>query len=90
MESINRLADEIEGKAINSPQKEISTTEIGELVLLGLWKIDEVAYVRFASVYRDFDSLETFIAALNELKEKRLEEALTPDLTEDAPEGEEA
>ena len=90
MESINRLADEIEGKAINSPQKEISTTEIGELVLLGLWKIDEVEYVRFASVYRDFDSLETFIAALNELKEKRLEEALTPDLTEDAPEGEEA
>ena len=67
MQDIETLADEIENVASQQPQKEISTKEIGELVLRGLWDIDQVAYVRFASVYRDFDSLETFTKALKEL-----------------------
>ena len=74
MASINHLADEIEYAALNAPNREISTKEIGEKVLMGLWEIDQVAYVRFASVYRDFDSLETFLEALNELREKQLKE----------------
>ena len=70
MQDIDRLADEIESYAYQQPQKEISTTQIGELVLRGLWDIDQVAYVRFASVYQDFDSLETFTKALKELTER--------------------
>ncbi len=70
MQDIERLADEIENYAYQLPQKEISTNEIGELVLRGLWEIDQVAYVRFASVYRDFDNLETFTKALKELTER--------------------
>lgn len=71
MANIYSLADEIEYAILNTPHRELSTTEIGERVLHGLWSMDEVAYVRFASVYRDFDSLETFIAALKEMKKQR-------------------
>ncbi len=75
MSSINKLADEIEYAALNAPHREISTTEIGDRVLMGLWKLDEVAYVRFASVYRDFDSLEMFIKALNEMRRQQRRES---------------
>ena len=65
--SIEELADSIETAAINIYDREIPTQEIGERVLQGLWNIDQVAYVRFASIYRDFDSLETFMNALDDL-----------------------
>ena len=55
-----KLADEIENAALSSMNKEISTSEIGEKVLMGLWKMDEVAYIRFASVYRQFKDINTF------------------------------
>lgn len=67
LESIEELADSIENAAINSYDREIPTVEIGDRVLRGLWDIDQVAYVRFASIYQDFDSLETFMKALNDL-----------------------
>ena len=51
--------------------KEISTSEIGEKVLMGLWKMDEVAYIRFASVYREFADLDSFLEDLDRMRGKQ-------------------
>ena len=67
LDSIEELADSIEAAAVNEYDREIPTEAIGDRVLKGLWDIDQVAYVRFASIYRDFDSLETFMNALDDL-----------------------
>lgn len=64
------IATEIETELQNSLRHEVSTAEIGELAMEKLKKVDGVAYVRFASVYREFKDLETFLAELRELKEK--------------------
>jgi transcriptional repressor NrdR len=58
--------DEIEAILADSPEREIPTTEIGELLMQSLQGLDKIAYVRFASVYRDFQDVEAF---LNELKD---------------------
>ncbi len=58
---------EIEMKAYNSFDQEITSQAIGELVMEGLKKLDEVAYVRFASVYRQFRDIQTFMDELNKL-----------------------
>ncbi len=68
---IEKLADEIENAALSSMNKEISTSEIGEKVLMGLWKMDEVAYIRFASVYREFADLDSFLADLDRMRGKQ-------------------
>ena len=65
MNDIEMAVSEIEATLNNSLQTEISSNEIGELVMEKLKKIDEVAYVRFASVYRQFKDINTF---MNELK----------------------
>lgn len=62
------IAAEIESELQNSLRTEISTEEIGEIVMLKLKEKDEVAYVRFASVYREFKDIETFMAELRRLK----------------------
>ncbi|MBO4888659.1 MAG: transcriptional repressor NrdR [Firmicutes bacterium] len=67
LDSIEELADSIETAAVNEYDREIPTEAIGDRVLKGLWDIDQVAYVRFASIYRDFDNLETFMNALDDL-----------------------
>ncbi|MBQ7057948.1 MAG: transcriptional repressor NrdR [Firmicutes bacterium] len=67
LDSIEELADSIETAAVNEYDREIPTEAIGDRVLRGLWDIDQVAYVRFASIYRDFDNLETFMNALDDL-----------------------
>ncbi len=67
---IEQIADEIENLARSSYDKEIRTTEIGELVLQQLQNLDEVAYVRFASVYRDFTDVDSFLKELTRLKAK--------------------
>ena len=64
------LATEIENEIHNSLINEITTTEIGEIVMKHLKARDEVAYVRFASVYREFKDIETFLKELKELKKK--------------------
>lgn len=61
------IAAEIEQELQNSMEREISTTAIGEQVMTRLKKVDEVAYVRFASVYRQFKDIDTFMAELNKL-----------------------
>jgi transcriptional repressor NrdR len=66
--SMGRLAemvDQVEGKVTDSADREISTTEIGEMLMDALRDLDKIAYVRFASVYRDFQDEQAFF---NELK----------------------
>jgi transcriptional repressor NrdR len=65
MARLAEIVDEIETKLTDSPEREISTTEIGEILMARLKTLDKIAYVRFASVYRDFQDVEAF---LNELK----------------------
>ncbi len=65
--TLDRLVDKIESDLQNTLKREISTKEIGEKVMEGLKEIDEVAYVRFASVYRQFKDVNTFIAEVNKL-----------------------
>lgn len=64
---LDMLVDRIESDLQNTLKREISTKEIGEKVMDGLKDIDEVAYVRFASVYRQFKDINTFIAEVNKL-----------------------
>src|SRR6202048_74812 len=65
MAKLAELVDQVESKVIDSPDREIPTTEIGEILMQGLRDLDKIAYVRFASVYRDFQDEEAFF---NELK----------------------
>jgi len=65
--TLERLADEIEQSLQNELEREILSTEIGELVMEKLKDVDEVSYVRFASVYRQFRDINTFMAELNKL-----------------------
>ena len=68
---LERLADEIEQTLQNSLEREVSTEAIGELVMEKLKSVDEVAYVRFASVYRQFKDINTFMRELNKLLEDK-------------------
>lgn len=64
---LERIADEIEQELQNSMEREIRTADVGEKVMDRLRKVDQVAYVRFASVYRQFKDIDTFMAELNKL-----------------------
>ncbi len=66
VEDINNIVDCVESRYSNGNQ--ISSAEIGDIVLVNLKAIDQVAYVRFASVYKDFSDVESFIKAISELK----------------------
>ena len=68
---LERAADEIEQAIQNSLDREISTEKIGELVMEQLRSVDEVAYVRFASVYREFKDVNTFMEELGKLLENK-------------------
>jgi len=65
MGKLAELVDQVEGKVTDSADREISTIEIGEMLMEALHDLDKIAYVRFASVYRDFQDEEAFF---NELK----------------------
>ena len=69
-QQINAMLDEIENEIFNCEDKEVETTVIGELVMDKLKKLDEVAYVRFASVYREFKDVNTFMEELGKLLKK--------------------
>lgn len=66
MGKLAALVDEVEARLVDGTEREISTTELGELLMQRLQTLDNIAYVRFASVYRDFQDVEAF---LNELKD---------------------
>lgn len=70
MQKIDKLVDDITKQIYNSLDQEISSKEIGEMVMDGLKKIDEVAYVRFASVYRSFKDISTFMEELESMMKK--------------------
>jgi transcriptional repressor NrdR len=65
MAKLAEIVDVVEAKLAESTEREVSTTEVGEMLMDRLRALDKIAYVRFASVYRDFQDVEAF---LNELK----------------------
>ena len=68
-DTLEGIVNEVEQALQNELKQEISSAEIGELVMDKLKKVDQVAYVRFASVYRQFKDIDTFMAELNKLLE---------------------
>ncbi|ERI78274.1 putative transcriptional regulator NrdR [[Clostridium] symbiosum ATCC 14940] len=70
-QQIASVIDAIENKIFNMEEKEISTSAIGELVMDKLKDLDEVAYVRFASVYREFKDVNTFMEELGKLLQNK-------------------
>lgn len=71
LQSLEKISDEIEQELQNSLEREVTTTEIGEMVMSKLKAVDEVAYVRFASVYRQFKDVNTFFEELSKLIDKK-------------------
>ena len=65
MTKLAEIVDFVETTVVESPDREISTTEVGEIIMSRLPALDKIAYVRFASVYRDFQDVDAF---LNEIK----------------------
>ena len=73
MWEIDKLVEDIQKKVYNSLEQEVTTKELGEMVMDGLKQIDEVAYVRFASVYRQFKDISTFMKELKKLQKDNKE-----------------
>jgi transcriptional repressor NrdR len=67
MTKLEQIVDDAEAFVIDSPERERATSEIGELIMNRLKEIDTVAFIRFASVYRDFKDVREFRAELEEL-----------------------
>ncbi len=70
IDAVTKLVDDIENNYANQLKSQATTEEIGDMVLCGLKKLDLVAYVRFASVYKDFTDVESFIRIISELDNK--------------------
>ncbi len=69
--TLEKIAEEIEQALQNEMDREVSSDRIGEMVMDRLKEVDEVAYVRFASVYRQFKDISTFMAELNKLLQEK-------------------
>ena len=69
--NIEKVVDDIEAKICNLLEREVSTEKIGEMVMERLQKLDDIAYVRFASVYRQFKDIDTFMQELTKLLNDR-------------------
>jgi len=72
MAKLSDLVNRVESKVSDSPDREISTTEIGEFLMESLREMDKIAYVRFASVYRDFQDEQAFFNELKNLMRQKL------------------
>jgi transcriptional repressor NrdR len=83
IDRIEAVADAIEQELLESPEKEIAVEKIGQRVMAELQSMDDVAYVRFASVYRSFRDVDEFMKEIKELCE--LKEAREQRRTEDGP-----
>ena len=68
METLNSIVDDIESDIHNMPASEIHSRDVGNLVLKKLRNLDKVAYIRFASVYKQFDNIKQFTSELTRLK----------------------
>jgi len=72
MGKLAELVDQVEARLTDNPDRELSTTEIGEMLMASLHTLDKIAYVRFASVYRDFQDEQAFFDELKTLiRQKR-------------------
>ena len=71
MSDLERIATEIEQTIQNTLEREVSTDKIGEMVMERIKSIDEVAYIRFASVYRRFQDVGSFVHEINQFLEKK-------------------
>ncbi len=71
MKDLEALVQDIEKQVYNSLDREITSQRIGEMVMERLKSLDEVAYVRFASVYRQFKDINTFVEELNKLMKEK-------------------
>ena len=70
-QALETIVEEIESKVQNSLEREVTTQSIGEMVMERLKPLDEVAYVRFASVYRQFKDIHSFMQELNKILEEK-------------------
>lgn len=68
LNDINRIVDNIENYCMANMLSQITTSQIGDMVLSSLKELDKVAYVRFASVYKDFSDVESFLDIISELR----------------------
>jgi transcriptional repressor NrdR len=78
MGQLEQVVNEAESFVIDSPERERTTSEIGELIMSQLRRIDKVAYVRFASVYLDFKDVKEFLTELQELTSEPTSAAKAP------------
>lgn len=69
VDTVSGVVDEIEGFCANEMRNQITSTEIGDMVLERLKNLDAISYIRFASVYKDFTDVESFIHVISELSE---------------------
>jgi transcriptional repressor NrdR len=67
MESVDAAVADIEERLLTAGEREVSTQQLGELVMRELKKLDKVAYIRFASVYRNFEDVDAFSKAIREV-----------------------
>ncbi|NLY42426.1 MAG: transcriptional regulator NrdR [Clostridiaceae bacterium] len=67
LNDLERIVNEVESSICNTLEREVTSQQIGEMVMEKLKKLDDVAYVRFASVYRQFKDINTFLVELNKL-----------------------
>lgn len=81
MADIDKLVSEIEKKVYNTMEEEVSSKIIGEYVMEGLRKLDEVSYIRFASVYKKFKDISTFFDFVNEFESILKDEQITGSAT---------
>ncbi|MBS3935759.1 MAG: transcriptional regulator NrdR [Sulfuritalea sp.] len=70
-ESVENALDRIEEKLVQLAEREVASDRVGELVMRELKKLDKVAYIRFASVYRNFEDVDEFSEAIREVKTPR-------------------
>lgn len=68
LETVENIVEDIAAELKNSLQREVTSDKIGEVALRKLKEIDDVAYIRFASVYREFDDVDSFMKIISELK----------------------
>ena len=71
MEDLDRITTEIEQTIQNTLEREVSTDKIGEMVMARIKPLDEVAYIRFASVYRRFQDVNSFVNEINQFLERK-------------------
>lgn len=74
IEQVEKIVDEVENEIRNLGENEVASAVIGDYVMKKLAKVDEVAYIRFASVYRQFKDIEVFMQEMKDLEERKKQE----------------